>query len=297
MIDLRKLEAFIKVYETQSFSKASKLLHLAQPTITLQIKDLEEFWGVKLFERHTRKVRPSKAGKIVYIYGKQITRLLKEMGKELELIKNEKRGIIEIGGSTIPGQYILPKLIKKFKEKNPHISLFLKVGDSKEVAERVLSGDFDIGMIGAIFKNKELVHIPCYEDEIVLIGPSNFSKTEIELEEIYSLPLIKREEGSGTWKKVIEILQKKRIDIEKLNIVGEMGSTEAVKEAVKEGLGYGFISSLAIELETKLDLLKIIRIKDVLIKRKFYLVYNRLRKITPLEKEFIKFIKNISDLD
>ncbi len=297
MIDLRKLEAFIKVYETQSFSKASKFLHLAQPTITLQIKDLEEFLGIKLFERHTRKVKPNKAGKIVYTYGKQIARLLKEMEKELELIKNEKGGIIEIGGSTIPGQYILPKVIKRFKEENPDVSVFLKVGDSKEIAEKVLRGDFDIGMIGAIFKNKELVYIPCYEDEIILIGPSGSPKTEIELKELYSISLIKREEGSGTWKRAIEILHKEGIHIEKLNIIGEMGSTEAVKEAVKAGLGYGFVSSLAIKLETQLNLIKVIRIKNVFIKRKFYFIYNKLKQMTPLEKSFIKFVKNLASLD
>ncbi|HEM55628.1 MAG TPA: LysR family transcriptional regulator, partial [Thermodesulfobium narugense] len=128
MIDFRKLEVFLKVYETRSFSKASKLLYLTQPTITLHIKDLEEVLGVKLLNRSTRKVIPSKAGKVVYEYGKEIIKFLKEMERELEIFKNEERGIIEIGGSTIPGQYILPKIIKTFKEKYPKISIFLKVG-------------------------------------------------------------------------------------------------------------------------------------------------------------------------
>lgn len=291
MIDLRKLEVFLKVYETRSFSKASKELYLTQPTITLHIKDLEESLGVTLLNRNTRKVVPSKAGRVVYEYGKEIVKLLKEMEKELEAYKEEKRKVIEIGGSTIPGQYIFPKLIKDFREENPEVSVFLKVGDSKEITERVIKGDLDLGMVGAVYKNKELVYVPCYEDEIVLIAPSEFPKDKISLEELYDIPLIKREEGSGTWKNAIENLQNKGLDILKLKIIGEMGSTEAVKEAVKFGLGCGFVSSFAIELEKKLGLLKIIEIENVLIKRKFYLIYSRIRKLTSSEEKFIKFVK------
>ncbi len=294
LIDLRKLKVFLKVYETRSFSRTSKLLYLAQPTITLHIKDLENILGVKLLDRNTRKVVPSKAGKVVYKYGKEILNLLKAMEKELELFKDEKRGVIEIGGSTIPGQYILPQIIKIFKEKNPQISIFLKVSDSQEIIEKVIRGDFDLGMVGAVFKSKELCYIPCYEDEIVLIAPSDFPKDKITLEEIYGIPLIKREEGSGTWKNTIETLEKKGLDISRLNIVGEMGSTEAVKEAVKAGLGCGFVSSLAIELESRLRLIKVVKIKKVSIRRKFYLIHSKMKKLNLSEEKFVKFIKELS---
>lgn len=296
MLDLRKLEVFIKVYETQSFSKASSALHLAQPTITLHIKDLEQELEVNLFDRNTRKVVPSKAGKIVYRYGKEVLNILKQMEKELKLLKDEKVGLIEIGGSTIPGQYILPKLIKSFKENHPNISVFLKVGDSKEIIEMVLAREIDFGMVGAVFTNKDLVFFPCYEDEIVLIGPTDFNKDEIELEELYHIPLLKREEGSGTWKNFLEALDKKGIDWTKLNLIGEMGSTEAIKEAVKSGLGFGFVSSLAVELETSLKILKVVRIKKFTIKRKFYVVYPKMAKFLPVEHKFLDFIKSFSNV-
>jgi len=294
LIDLRKLQVFLKVYETRSFSKTSKLLYLAQPTITLHIKDLENILGVKLLDRNTRKVIPSKAGKVVYKYGKEMLNLLKVMEKELELFKDEKKGVIEIGGSTIPGQYILPQIIKIFKEKNPQISIFLKVSDSREIIERVVEGDFDIGMVGAVFKNKDLCYIPCYEDEIVLIAPFDFPKDEIILEELYSIPLIKREEGSGTWKNTVEILGKKGLNISKLNIVGEMGSTEAIKEAVKAGLGCGFVSSLATKFESKLKIIKVVKIKKISIRRKFYLIHSKMKKLNLSEGKFVKFIKELS---
>ncbi len=296
MLDLKKLEVFLKVYETGSFSKASKLLYLAQPTITLHIKDLEEALGVTLFDRHTRKVIPSKAGKIVYEYGKEILNILKRMQKELQPFKDEKGGLVEIGGSTIPGQYILPRVIKNFKEKYPYISVFLKVGDSQEIAEKVMIGELELGMVGATFKTREIVYTPCYQDEIVLIAPPQFSKDEVELSELYKIPLIKREEGSGSWKNAVETLQKAGIDILKLNITGEMGSTEAVKEAVKAGLGCGFVSFLAIEIEKSLKLLKVIKIKKLTITRNFYLVYPKYKNFTPASQIFLNFIKNYFNL-
>jgi len=292
MIDLRKLEIFLKVYETRSFSKASKLLHLAQPTITLHIKDLEEALGISLLDRNTRRVLPSKPGKVVYNYGIQIISLVKQMEKELEFFKAKDKGFVEIGGSTIPGQYILPKVIKAFREKNPGASVFLKVGDSKEVFEKVLTGDVDIGVVGAIYNNKEIICKPCYEDEIVLIAPPEFEKEEVEIEELYEIDLIKREPGSGTWKTVVEELDKMGFDLLKLKIVAEMGSTEAIKEAVKAGLGCGFVSALAVEVETSLKMLKIVKIKDLSIKRKFYLIRLKNKKLLPMEEKFVEFLKD-----
>lgn len=293
MLDIRKLEVFIKVYETRSFSKASNLLYLTQPTVTLHIKDLEQELDISLLDRNTRKVIPTKAGKIVYKYGKEIINLIKHMKKELEILKNEKAGVIEIGASTIPGQYILPKIIKLFKEKNPEISVFLKMGDSKEIAEKVINREVDFGVIGATFPYKELAFIPCFEDEIVLIGPKDTHVTEIELEDLCLLPLLKREEGSGTWKNVLENLERKGVDFKELTIIGEMGSTEAIKEAVKSGLGFGFVSSLAIELERSLNLVKVIKIRNFAIKRKFYLIYPKGIQPLPIESKFLEFIKNL----
>ena len=293
MIDIRKLEVFLKVYETRSFSKASNILHLSQPTITLHIKDLEDSLGVSLFNRHTRKVVPSKAGRILYNYGKEVINTLKQMQKELELLKDASGGYIEIGGSTIPGQYILPKIIKEFKENNPRISVFLKVKDSKEVFEKVLEGEFDLGMIGAVFNDKRVAFKPCYEDEIILIGPPNYPEDEVSIKKLKEFPIIKREEGSGTWKTVVEALDKAGLDVLKLKVVGEMGSTEAIKEAVKAGLGFGFISSLAVDLELNLNLIKKIKIKDVEIKRYFYLIYLKNKALMSAEKKFIEFLKSI----
>lgn len=293
MFDWRKLEVFLKLYETRSFSKTAKELFLSQPTITIHLKDLEKYLGVRLFDRDTRNVIPTRAGKIVYEYGKEMSRLFRDMEKELWPYREVEGGLIEVGGSTIPGQYILPKVIKMFREEYPKILVYLKVSDTQGVVDGILKGEFDLGVVGAKLKQGELVFEPCCDDEIVLIAPSHFEKDEIGLENLYDLPLIKREAGSGTWKNVIQWLEEKGINLSKLNIVGEMGSTEAVKAAVKEGLGLSFVSKRAIELEISLGLLKEVKIKNFKIKRKFYLVYFRNKRFSPATEKFLKFFKEV----
>ncbi len=235
MFDWRKLEVFLKLYETKSFSKTAKELFLSQPTVTIHLKDFEKYLGVRLFDRDTRNVIPTRAGNIAYKYGKEMLRLFREMEKALWPYREIEGGLIEVGGSTIPGQYILPRVIKMFREENPKITVYLKVSDTQGVIEGIVKGEFELGVVGAKTKQTELFFEPCCDDEIVLIAPSHFEKDEINLEDLYDLPLIKREEGSGTWKNVIQRLEERGINPSKLNIVGEMGSTEAVKAAVKEG--------------------------------------------------------------
>ncbi|MDM7202763.1 MAG: selenium metabolism-associated LysR family transcriptional regulator, partial [Thermodesulfobacteriaceae bacterium] len=284
---------YIKVFESKSFSKAAKELFLSQPTVTIHIKELENFLGVSLFSRDTRNVIPTKAGKIVYEYGKQILQIYKQMDKELWPYRDEESGYVEIGGSTIPGQYILPRLIKLFKEEHPKIKVFLKVSDTQGVIEEILKGSFEFGVVGAKSKHSDLVFEACCKDEIVLISPPDFSEKSISLSKLPELPLIMREEGSGTWRNVIEHLERAGLNSKTLNIVGEMGSTEAVKASVKEGLGCSFVSRRAVELEVTLNLIKIVEIKDLKINRFFYLVYLKNKEFTPASQKFLNFIKKV----
>lgn len=291
MFDWRKLEIFLKLYETKSFSKTAKELFLSQPTVTIHLKDLEQFLGVRLFDRDTRNVIPTGAGKVVYNYGKEMLRLYRQMEKDLTPYRVFEGGLVEIGGSTIPGQYVLPRLIKMFRELYPKIVVYLKVSDTQGVVEGIIKGEFDFGVVGAKLKQVELTFEPCCNDEIVLIAPSHFDRDEINTEDLPKLPIIKREEGSGTWKNVLQRLEEKGISLTKLNIVGEMGSTEAIKAAVKEGLGLSFVSKRAIELEASLGLIKEVKIKNFRIIRKFYLVYFKNKKFSPVAEKFLNFFR------
>lgn len=293
MFDWRKLEVFLKVYETRSFTKTARAMYLSQPTVTIHIRQLEEFLGVNLLDRDTRNVIPSKAGKIVYEYGKRILQLYREMERELSPYKEVETGLIEIGGSTIPGQYILPRVIKLFREIYPQTKIFLKVSDTAGVIEGLLRGDLELGVVGAKLKQGNLHFEACCQDEIVLIAPQDFAKEKISLRELTDLPLIKREEGSGTWITVVSHLEKRGIDPYRLKIVGEMGSTEAVKSAVKAGLGLSFVSKRAVELEVTLKLLKIVTVENFEITREFYLAYLKNKKFNSTGEMFLNFCREM----
>ncbi len=290
MVDLRKLEALVAVVETGSFSKAAEKIYLTQPTISGHIKSLEDYFGLKLFDRHTRSVKPTRAGKILYQYAKKLLLTYREMEREMAYFKGEKTGRLDLGGSTIPGQYILPFLIADFRQAYPGISVFVKVGDTEEIIEQVKNGDLEVGMVGAQEEDKELTFEPCCEDEIVLIGPSTPDTPEkISLKELKTLPLIARELGSGTWRTVLQALERKSLGLDRLKIVAEMGSTEAVKQAVRAGLGFGFVSRRAVEKDLSQNRLQIIPVEDLQITRSFFMVYPARRTLSPPALAFLNF--------
>ncbi len=291
MVDLRKLEALVAVVETGSFSRAAEKIHLTQPTISGHIKALEEYFGLRLFDRHTRSVHPTRAGKLLYDYAKKLLLLYRELEREMAYFKGEKVGKLDLGGSTIPGQYILPHLIADFRKAYPGISVFLKVGDTEDIIARVREGELELGMVGAREEDPELVLEPCCEDEIVLIGPPKNTPSRLSLEDLPGLPLIAREPGSGTWRTALKTLEEKGLSPQKLTLVAEMGSTEAVKQAVKAGLGLAFVSRRAVEEELARQEIQILPLKGLRIRRYFFLVYPSRRTLSPPAQVFLNFFR------
>ncbi len=294
MVDFRKLEALVALMESGNFSKAAEKIHLTQPTISGHIKALEVHWGLKLFDRHTRTVTPTRAGKVVYRYAQKLLLLYRELEKELAYFKGLKTGKLDLGGSTIPGQYILPYLITAFRKAYPGLSVFLKVGDTAEIIREVQRGTLEMGMVGDREEDPELIFKPCCEDQIVLIGPAeeDFS-APLELKDLLQFPFVGREAGSGTWRTVTRALYQAGLDPDRLRVVAEMGSTEAVKEAVKAGLGLAFVSFRSVEKELPDGRLRLIPIKDFSLKREFYLVFPAQRTLSPPAQTFLHFSQEI----
>lgn len=279
-MDIRTLEIFCKLAENKSFSQTAEELHITQPTVSFQIHSLEKHYGVKLLERTTRELSLTAEGKILNEYAKKIIDLNRQAHEALNEINGLKRGELILGASTIPGEYILPKKLKSFQRKFPQIKISLKIADTEKIIEEVLEKKLDLGVVGSKIKHRDLIYDEFVKDEIVLIS-SRENKSRCNLEDLKKMPFLIREKGSGTRKTMLDMLAKENIYPEDLNIVMELGSTEAIKSAVEAGLGISFVSRWAVKEEIRpgRKKLKILKIPGFSIKRYFYLVSNR--KHTP----------------
>ncbi len=294
MLDLRKLQVFALVLEQRSFSKAAELSNLTQPTVSGHVKALEDFFGVTLLDRHTREVVPTPAGLLLHRYAKRIIRLVEEAEREMALFKGGRKGRLLIGGSTIPGQYILPRILGRFKEAYPEIQVSVKISDTDEIAHLVAEGDLELGIVGAKVLESNLSYEPCYEDEIILVVPRDLGigSGSIKPEEVRKIPLVVRERGSGTWLTAKRALKEIGCPLDKLHIVAELGSTEAVRQAVKSGLGGAFLSRRAVAEDLASGVLKEVLVEGLCIKRHFYLIVPERRTLSPTAQIFINFFKS-----
>ena len=227
-MDLRRLEVFAKVYELKSFSRAAKESLLSQPTVSEHIRHLENLLEVQLFDRLGREVVPTRAGDILYKYARRMLNLRREAGRTLELYRGMTSGELELGGSTIPGEYILPPLIGRFKESFTDIRIKLVIADTMKIANMVLEGALELGVVGAKIKNNNLDFEQVFDDELVLaVSPDHHwaAHAAIDLTQLTGAPFIMREHGSGTRMIMLEILEQAGFDPRDLNVMAEMGST------------------------------------------------------------------------
>jgi DNA-binding transcriptional LysR family regulator len=205
------------------------------------------------------------------------------------------RGELSLGSSTIPGEYLLPKLIGDFKKDHPSLVISLKIADTKEVIQYVLQDQVEFGVIGAKLNHPSLHYEKCEEDEIIVVAPSEHPltrKKRVDLDELLKEPWIIREEGSGTRMAVERALRKKGRTLTQFNVVMEMGSTSSVKEGVKAKLGLAFISGRATEGEVRQGSLARIDVEGLEpISRQIYIVSHRQRTLSPMATEFLRFLK------
>ena len=293
-MDIHRLEIFCKVLEMQSFTKAAEAMLLSQPTVSEHIRALEETVGERLVDRLGREVLPTPAGKILYRYARDMIRLREEAIQALERFKGNLSGRLAFGASTIPGNYILPQLIGSFKRKYPSIQVTLKISSTAEVAEKLLEGSFELGLIGAKPKDRRLEPEEVFSDELILtVYPEHpwASGKEIELEELYGEPFIFRETGSGTRQTMVQILESHHFDLSRLFVVAEMGSTEAVRQSVKSRIGISILSSRSVSEDIRQGLLVNVPFKGTRFFRSFYLVYRKNRQLSPLGTAFLKHLR------
>ena len=299
-MNLKQLEAFVKVTEGRSFSKAAKELFLTQPTISAHISSLEKELNVRLFIRNTKEVSLSDDGKDLYRYAKQITDLEKAIEERFYMDSDDGKHFITIAASTIPAQYLLPKVLMCYRERYPKEQIKIMETDSSEVVTQVVDHMVDVGFTGTVLEKKHCKYIPFYKDELAVITPDTpeyrilKEQNRDDIDWIRRKPLILREEGSGTRKEAEKQLKNAGISMETLDIVASIANQETIKKSVKQGMGITVLSRLAAEDE---DGLLIFPIPGADEGRDINLVYNKNYQMTRSADRFIRIVKEVYDIE
>ncbi|TGE36809.1 LysR family transcriptional regulator [Desulfosporosinus fructosivorans] len=290
MLDLLRL--FGQVVEEQSFTVVARKLGISQPAVSNQMRALEEKLGVKLLYRKGKSFALTPEGETVYrhalLLNDEWTELMREIGGS-ERVMNGK---VHIGASHIPGEYLLPIYIASFRKLYPEIKFKLSIGDSLEMAEKVLANEVDFAVIGSVFDTEKLTSEFWLQDELGFVVSSEHTCSQKKIIDINTLkenPMIVREIGSGHRRALEEALVKRGLDLNDFNIALEVGSTEAVKNSVRAGIGYSFLSKHALEFGDSHGLVWT-NVEDFYIQRGFYLLTRRNKTLTAIADEYYRYL-------
>lgn len=293
MLNFRQLSIFVAVAELGSFTKAAKHLFMTQPAISWQIKSLETELGLTLLERGDRAVTLTEAGRLFYTEAKRLTNLYEKLLADMEEYKELGRGNLKLGASTIPGEYLLPDYIGRFKRLYPEVNISLSIGDTRAIVEKLALDSIQMGVIGAKLDETKLELVPFMEDQLILIAGTQHpgeKKPPVTLKDLTGFSYVLREEGSGTRMVVEQELAGKGMSLTDLDVVMELGSTRAVITAVAAGLGLSWVSRWAAEEALSLGHVREIPVEGLEIKRPFYLATRRNRTMSPLARAFTDFL-------
>ncbi|MDY3870927.1 MAG: selenium metabolism-associated LysR family transcriptional regulator [Clostridiaceae bacterium] len=293
-MDIKQLEVFTAVVDSNSFSKAAEQLHLTQPTVSTHIASLEKELKIKLIVRTTKEIFPSEAGKLLYQYARKILRTRKEAVEAIQAYSKEMCGTIHIAASTIPGQYFLPKLLRSFREKYPDIQFAMETTDSQEVVAAVASRAAEIGFCGTLLDAPKCTYQDFADDRLVLITPNTrkyrqYQKKGFPVRRILDESFISRESGSGTRKETEQFLREMGVDVSQLKVAVEVRSTDNIKKMVSEGLGIAVISRAAAENDCQFGNLLAFDFDSVSLRRKLYIVRHKKGILSPIAQTFYDF--------
>ncbi|MDP2277416.1 MAG: selenium metabolism-associated LysR family transcriptional regulator [Nitrospirota bacterium] len=289
-----KLRVFCTVAETKSFSKASEIIHLTQPAVSLLVQAIEETYETKLFDRASNTVTLTPSGEILYKYAKEILNLYAAAEKNIGEITGFVKGSISVGASSTIGNYLLPGVIADFRKTHPKIKVHLLVGNTKRVVELLNAGNIDIGLVEGDVARQKMVVDKLVADELALIVPPLHplaKKRNVSIFEITKEPFIFREEGSGTRQVIEKYLGKYSITPQNMMISLVLGSTEAIKESVENGMGLAIVSRWAVRKEIKYGTLKPLSFKEEKMLRDFSLIFQKKAISSHAVDEFLSYLK------
>ncbi len=290
----RRLQVFHTVARLLSFTKAAESLHMTQPAVTFQVRQLEEYFNTRLFDRTHNRISLTDAGKRVYDFAEKIFQLYGEMDNAVRELTGEISGILIIGASTTIAEYMLPALLGDFRQKYPDVGVRLKVSNTEGIVSMVENNVIDLGVVEAPVSNKNLAVENCRMDQLVVILPKNHeleNEKSIPLAKILEYPYICREEGSGTREVIVEHLTENGLNPNELNITMELGSPEAIKGAVEASMGISVVSKATIAKEMKLGTL-VEKELDPPLERPFSFVHQKQKFRMRAMDELLEFARN-----
>ncbi len=297
--DFKQVEVFCHVVRLGSFSNAAKAMSLTQPTASAHVACLERTLGVRLLDRKGRKVYLTGAGRVFHDYAVSMLALKEKAAKAMSAQADQIKGDLNVGGSTIPGTYVLPPLIGRFRSKYPEVLVTLVVGDTREIVNRVKDGSVELGVVGSQPADRALEVQEFWKDELALVVPPyhNWAKSQRgeDLREVIEEPFNLRESGSATRRLMERVLMKKGIRARELKVVCRLGSTEAEKQGIRAGMGVSILSKKAVEVEVESGLLKTIPIRGTKFTRCFYLISYASRTQSPACQAFLEFLSTQDD--
>ena len=284
----RRLQVFHTVARLLSFTKAAEALHMTQPAVTFQVRQLEEYFNTRLFDRTHNKVNLTPAGERVSEFAERIFDLYAEMENKVRDLTGEISGAITIGASTTIAEYMLPALLGEFKNQYPDIDLRLKVSNSEGIVSMVEQNVIDLGLVESPVSNKNLIVEVCHDDKLVVVVAPDHELAKkgakVKAADIVKYPFVNREEGSGTRDFITQYLLEAKVKLSDMNYSIELGSPEAIKGAVEAGMGITIISRSIIGKELKLNTLCELQL-DPPLSRPFSFVRQRQKfRVTVMEK-------------
>ena len=290
-----KLKVFCTVAETRSFSKTSEIIHLTQPAVSLQIQALEEMYETKLFDRSSSRVTLTPAGEVLYKYAKEILALYTAAEKVLGEMTGLVKGSITIGAGSTIGNYMLPSVISDFRKTHPKIKVHLSVANMQRIIELLNAGNINVGLVEGDVKRQKIVVDKLLSDELLLIVPTHHpwaKRKEVSVSELIEEPFILREAGSGTRQTIEKFLARHGITLQAMKVSMVLGTTQAIKEAVENGLGVSIVSRWAARKEIKYGTLSMLSFKEEKILRNFSLITYKNSVSSHAVEEFLAYLKS-----
>ena len=290
----RRLQVFHTVARLLSFTKAAESLHMTQPAVTFQVRQLEEYFNPRLFDRTHNRISLTEAGEVVYGFADRIFDLYAEMENAVREMTGEISGSLTIGASTTIAEYMLPALLGDFRNQYPDVTIHLKVSNTEGIVSMVENNTIDLGVVEAPVGNKNLVVDKCRDDQLVAIVPPRHElagRSKVTMQELLEYPFICREEGSGTREVITNYICKTDECKQSMQIAMELGSPEAVKGAVEAGMGVSVVSNATIQKELRLGTLVAIPL-DPPLERPFSFVHQKQKFRVRVMEELLEFARN-----